>query len=111
MNAGPRTVRPWIKCELAGYRPGIDAFEGLREPSRQDVERAQLELELVRLDAEIAVQKRIVHAERTERLRRLGIDTTNYRMLSDLPAPRRRGAPIMTGPLIRPNSGEVLGIR
>ena len=110
MSTSPRTVRPWIKRELAAYRIGVDAFEGLRPPTQQDVEKAQLELEMARLDVEIAVMQRIVHAERTERLRRLGIDTTNYRMLRDLPAPRSRG-PITEGLLIRPNSGQVLGVR
>jgi hypothetical protein len=109
MSGGPRTVRPWIKRELASYRPGIDWFEGLREPTEQDVERARLGLELTRLDVEIEVQQRIVHAERAELLQRLGFDVTNYRPLRDAPAPRSRG-PIMEGRLVRP-IGQVLGVR
>jgi hypothetical protein len=105
MSTSPTTVRPWIKRELASYRPGIDAFAGLREPTRRDVERAQVELKLARLDAEIAVQREIVHAERTQRLQRLGIDTTNYRPLRDAPT---RGA---GGRVIRRRLGVVTGIR
>jgi hypothetical protein len=57
MSTNPRTVRPWVKRELAAYRAGIDAFEGLREPTKRDVEQARHELKLERLDGEIAVMR------------------------------------------------------